>query len=72
MWDALAGGRLLAKMSNHHKTITCLTTASNGKRILSGSDDKHVKIYDTANYRVVHTLDYPSGVLSVAISVSRK
>ncbi|XP_015602951.1 U3 small nucleolar RNA-associated protein 15 homolog [Cephus cinctus] len=68
VWDALAGGRLLAKMSQHHKTITCLKMASNGRRILSGSLDRHVKIYDAGTYKVVHTLDYPNAVLSIGIS----
>ncbi|XP_011298736.1 U3 small nucleolar RNA-associated protein 15 homolog [Fopius arisanus] len=68
VWDALAGGRLLAKISHHHKTITCLKIASNGHRIVSGSLDRHVKIYDAGNYKAVHTLDYPNAVLSVGIS----
>ncbi|KAF7998089.1 hypothetical protein HCN44_009487 [Aphidius gifuensis] len=68
VWDALAGGRLLTKLSHHHKLITCLKIASNGKRILSGSLDRHVKIYDAGNYKAVHTLDYPNGVLSIGTS----
>lgn len=70
MWDALAGGRLLAKISQHHKTVTCLKLASNGRRIVSGSLDRHVKIYDAGTYKVVHTLDYPNAILSVGVSVS--
>lgn len=70
VWDALAGGKLLAKVSKHHKTITCLKLASNGRRIISGSLDRHVKIYDVGTYKDVHTLDYPNAVLSVGISVS--
>lgn len=70
VWDALAGGKLLARISQHHKTITCLRIASNGRRILSGSLDRHVKIYDAGTYKTVHTLDYPNSVLSLAISVS--
>ncbi|XP_012266219.2 U3 small nucleolar RNA-associated protein 15 homolog [Athalia rosae] len=68
VWDALAGGKLLAKISQHHKTITCLKLASKGQRIVSGSLDRHVKIYDAGTYKVVHTLDYPNAVLSVGIS----
>lgn len=71
VWDALAGGRLLAKMSHHHKTITCLRIASNGRRILSGSLDRHVKVYDAGTFKTVHTLDYPNAVLSLGISVSK-
>ncbi|XP_034938948.1 U3 small nucleolar RNA-associated protein 15 homolog [Chelonus insularis] len=68
VWDALTGGRLLAKVSHHHKTITCLTTASNGHRILSGSLDRHVQIYDVSTYQRIHTLDYPNSILSIGIS----
>ncbi|XP_066994419.1 U3 small nucleolar RNA-associated protein 15 homolog [Anabrus simplex] len=68
VWDAFSGGRLLAKLSQHHKTITCLHLASDNKRLLSGSLDHHVKIYDIATYQVVHTLDYPNAILSLGVS----
>ncbi|KAK3930171.1 U3 small nucleolar RNA-associated protein 15-like protein [Frankliniella fusca] len=68
VWDAIAGGRLLAKISQHHKTVTCLALASGSKRLLSSSLDRHVKIYDVSTYQVVHTLDYPNAILSVAAS----
>lgn len=71
VFDAFAGGRLLAKITQHHKTVTCLTIASNGHRILSGSLDRHVQIYDAGTYNTIHTLDYPNAVLSIGISVSR-
>lgn len=67
-WDAFAGGKLLANFSQHHKTITCMRLASNGKRLMTGSLDRHVKIYDVATFKVVHTLDYPNAVLSLAVS----
>lgn len=70
VWDALAGGRLIAKVSQHHKTITCLKIASSGHRLLSGSLDRHIKIYDVGTYKILHTLDYPNSVLSLGISVS--
>lgn len=68
MWDAIGGGKLLGSLSQHHKTITCLRLASNGKRLMSGSLDRHVKVYDLKSYEVVHTLDYPNGVLSLGVS----
>lgn len=68
IWDAVAGGRLLGCISQHHKTITCLRLASNNTRLLSGSLDRHVKIYDLNTYQVVHSLDYPNAVLSMGIS----
>lgn len=68
VWDAFAGGKLIASMSQHTKTITCLRLASNGRKLLSGSLDRKVKIYDIASYQMVHTLDYPNAVLSVGVS----
>jgi U3 small nucleolar RNA-associated protein 15 len=65
----LAGGRLLARVSQHHKTITCLHLASDGKRLVTGGLDRHAKIYDVQTYQVVHTLDFPSPVLSIGITV---
>ena len=68
VWDAFAGCRLLTKLSQHHKTVTCLRLGSNGKRILSGGLDRHVKIYDVATYKTVHTLDFPNAVLSLGVA----
>nr|SVE93611.1 EOG090X05X9 [Scapholeberis mucronata] len=68
VWDMLAGGRLLARVSQHHKTITCLQLASDGKRLVTGGLDRHAKIYDVQSYQVVHTLDFPSPVLSLGIT----
>lgn len=68
IWDSIAGGKLLGCISQHHKTITCLRLASNNKRLLSGSLDRHIKVYDIATFQVVHTLDYPNAVLSLGVS----
>uniref|UniRef100_A0A182K288 U3 small nucleolar RNA-associated protein 15 homolog n=1 Tax=Anopheles christyi TaxID=43041 RepID=A0A182K288_9DIPT len=68
VYDALAGGRLLAQLSQHHKTVTCLQLASDGKRLFSGSLDRHVKVYDVATYQVVHTIDSSNAILSLGIS----
>ncbi|XP_055613313.1 U3 small nucleolar RNA-associated protein 15 homolog [Uranotaenia lowii] len=68
VYDALAGGRKIAQLSQHHKTVTCLQLASDGKRLLSGSLDRHVKIYDVATYQVVHTIDNTNAVLSLGVS----
>ena len=32
---------------------------------------RHLKIYDIQDYSVVHSIDYPSPILSVAMSVSQ-
>lgn len=68
LWDAFAGGRLIAMMSTHNKDITCLRLACNGRRLLSGGMDKKVKIYDTTTYQTVHSLDFPNGITSMAVA----
>lgn len=61
---------MLSKISQHHKTITALKFASDGKRLLSASLDRHVKVYDMSTFEVIRTFDYSSPVLSLGISVS--
>lgn len=68
VWDTLAGGKLLGNVSQHHKTITCLRLASDNKRLLSGSLDRHVKVYDLNSFKTVHTLTYPNAIISLGIS----
>ncbi|GBL76631.1 U3 small nucleolar RNA-associated protein 15 [Araneus ventricosus] len=71
VWDPVAG-RLLSQVIQHHKTITSLCFASNGRRLMSGSLDRHIKIYDVTSYEVVHTLNYPSPILSIAVAPDDK
>ncbi|KAL1117538.1 hypothetical protein AAG570_003854 [Ranatra chinensis] len=70
VWDALAGGRLIARVSQHHKSITSICLASNGSRLLSASLDRHVKIYDVSTYKVVHNIDHPNSILSLGVSAN--
>ncbi|GFS29796.1 u3 small nucleolar RNA-associated protein 15 homolog [Trichonephila inaurata madagascariensis] len=71
VWDPIAG-RMLAHVITHHKPITSLCFASNGRRLMSASLDRHVKIYDITSYEVVHTLTYPSPILTVAVAPDDK
>ncbi|EDO31974.1 predicted protein [Nematostella vectensis] len=68
IWDILSGGRLVTSFSNHQKTITSLCFDGAYKRLLSGSIDRNVKVYDLQDYKVVHSMDYPSPILSLAVS----
>lgn len=69
VWDVLCANRLLARFHHHHKTVTCMCLASKGSRLLSGSLDRHVNVYDMSTFQKVHSLDYPNSVLSIGISV---
>eukprot|EP00891_Asterochloris_glomerata_P002672 jgi/Astpho2/2672/fgenesh1_pm.00049_%23_14_t len=75
IWDILGGGRLLARLDNHQKTVTCLRVAAHAgpassaaPRLLTGSLDKHVKVYELEGYRVTHAQKYPSPILSLDIA----
>ncbi|KAL6113738.1 utp15 [Pungitius sinensis] len=68
VWDLLKGGQPLVSLKNHHKTVTCLCLSSNGQRLLSASLDRHVKVYNTTNFKVVHNLDYAASILSLALA----
>ncbi|KAM6944059.1 U3 small nucleolar RNA-associated protein 15 homolog [Lycodopsis pacificus] len=68
VWDLLKGGQPLVSLKNHHKTVTSLCLSSNGQRLLSASLDRHVKVYNTTNYKVVHNFDYAASILSLALA----
>ena len=69
IWDILAGGRTLHTISNHQKTITSAIFDNSCTKILTGSLDHHVKIYDIQNFNVEHSLKYESPILSLGLSV---
>ena len=70
VWDLVAGGKCMRAMSNHQKTVTSLAFNANASRLLTGSLDHMVKVYDVGTYKVVHTMRYPAPILSLAVSVS--
>ncbi|XP_056145826.1 U3 small nucleolar RNA-associated protein 15 homolog isoform X2 [Lampris incognitus] len=72
VWDLLKGGQPLVSLRNHHKTVTCLCLSSNGQRLLSGSLDRHVKVYNTTNYKVVHNFDYAASILCLGLAPDDK
>jgi U3 small nucleolar RNA-associated protein 15 len=69
IWDVLKGGSLMRTLVNHHKTVTSLAFSANNKYLLSAGLDRHIKVFDLVNYDIVNTIDYPSSILSLAVSV---
>lgn len=80
IWDVLGGGRLLHALGSHQKTVTCLcltppirsshTDLIASPRLLSGSLDGHVKVFDVNNFKVTHASKYPSPIMSMDLSPS--
>ncbi|KAI9502955.1 U3 small nucleolar RNA-associated protein [Coemansia spiralis] len=68
LYDTLMGGKHLTTMGNHEKTVTSLCMDNTGGRLLAGSLDHHVKIYDVQSFKMMYNMSYPAPVLSVALS----
>lgn len=54
-------------ISNHQKTVTALSLASGGTRLVTGALDGHVKVFETTGWNVVAGMKYPAPVLSVCV-----
>lgn len=54
-------------ITNHQKTVTSLSLASNGRRLVSGGLEGHVKVFETTGWNVVSSMKYQSPVLSVKV-----
>lgn len=63
----LVAAKPLRLITNHQKTVTALSLASSGTRVVSGSLDGHVKVFETADWNVVYGAKYPSPILSLSV-----
>lgn len=63
----LVAAKPLQVLKNHQRTVTCLSLASEGKRIVSGALDGHIKVFETQGWNVVAGSKYPSPILSMSV-----
>ena len=63
----LAAGKASHVIQSHQKTVTSLSLARNGHRLLTGGLDRHVKVHDTTSWQVVAGIKYSSPVLSMSV-----
>ncbi|KAH7204112.1 WD40-repeat-containing domain protein [Fusarium oxysporum] len=63
----LVAARPLHMITNHQKTVTSLSLATNGRRLVSGGLEGHVKVFETTGWNVVSSTKYQSPVLSVKV-----
>ena len=63
----LIAAKPLHLISNHQKTVTSLCLASDGRRVVSGGLDGHVKVFETGGWNVVAGSKYPSPILSLSV-----
>lgn len=63
----LVAARPLHMISNHQKTVTSLSLASNGRRLVTGGLEGHVKVFEMTGWNVVNSVKYQSPVLSLQV-----
>jgi WD40 repeat protein/mono/diheme cytochrome c family protein len=64
-----AGGRVVQTLTGHSGWVTSATFSTDGEQILSGSDDRTVRLWDARTGRLVKVLTgHEAGVRSVAFS----
>jgi U3 small nucleolar RNA-associated protein 15 len=68
IWDILGGGRVLDSLENHQKTVTSLCLDSERSRLFTGSLDRHIKVFSTTSYKMIHSIKYTAPILSMGIS----
>ncbi|GAX79819.1 hypothetical protein CEUSTIGMA_g7259.t1 [Chlamydomonas eustigma] len=75
VWDLVSGGRRLKRLTNFQKTVTCVRMSPlagpdslAAPRMLAGSLDGHVKIFELDSFKVTHASKYPAPVMSLGIS----
>lgn len=68
IWDLLAGGRLLKTISTHNKTVTSLAMATNNTRLVTASLDRQLKFHDLTTFQTVHSIPFPSPILSAGVA----
>ncbi|GAO18475.1 uncharacterized protein UV8b_07286 [Ustilaginoidea virens] len=66
----LVASRPLHMMTNHQKTVTSLSLASNGRRLVTGGLEGHVKVFETTGWNVVNSVKHQSPVLAVQVIAS--
>lgn len=68
IFDITGGFRCIEKLSNNQKNVTSLAYDHTRGRLLTGSLDHTVKVYDTSTMKMVHSMKYPSPILSLGLS----
>jgi WD40 repeat protein len=64
----IATGNNLETLGGHTASIHSVAWSKNGKRVISGSDDRTVRVWDTATWKCLKILEHPGVVRCVSIN----
>ncbi|PVU97345.1 hypothetical protein BB559_002068 [Furculomyces boomerangus] len=67
IYDAVVG-RCLAVLGNFEKTVTSIVFDGNQTRLIAGSLDQNLKIYDSSTFKLLASIRYQQPILSVGMS----
>jgi len=71
-WD-LASGEDLMTLEGHTDSVSAVAYTPDGKQIISGSDDRTLRIWDAANGKLVRVLrGAPDEITAIALSPNGK
>jgi len=72
-WD-VTGRKLLHQLTAHQKTVSVVKVVDvEGElRVLTGSLDGHIKVFDPANFKMLYACKYPSPVMSLGVAQDSK
>ena len=70
IWDALISGTCLRTLEGHLDGIWCLATLPEGQRVVSGSKDDYLKVWDISTGDCLHTLEGHSSWVSCVATPS--
>ncbi|OMH85767.1 U3 small nucleolar RNA-associated protein 15-like protein [Zancudomyces culisetae] len=68
IYDIKMNGKCVGVLGNHEKTVTCMAFDGKFSRLLVGTLDQHVKVYELQDYKLVCSMNYPAPILSMGIS----
>ncbi|KAJ1953426.1 snoRNA-binding rRNA-processing protein [Dispira parvispora] len=66
--DQLAAGQTVCSVDTFQKSVTSMVLDNSNSKLIAGSLDRQVQVFDLQNFDLVHTITHASPVLKIALS----